>query len=260
MVPSIALLGAEPIGAEPVVAFPGFGGKGSDRISVHHNLIAHNVGRNPMIKATGLVDLVNNVIFVPRTVAVVVDGELGPCHVNLVGNMVIASNGDGLVYGARVLGPRPVSLYAQGNPGPHRTGPEQPESWFISPHNDSRSRIVQDPQNAPPIRTAEARQAYDEVPASAGCTLPMRDAVDARTVADVKANRARVINDPAEVGGWPDLPPGVAPADEDHDGMPDAWEQQHRLAPDSPEDNAEDADSDGSTNLEEFLNATDPHG
>ncbi|MBW3538701.1 MAG: hypothetical protein KY476_00375 [Planctomycetes bacterium] len=34
---------------------PLFGGKGSDRISVHHNLIAHNVGRNPMIKATGLV-------------------------------------------------------------------------------------------------------------------------------------------------------------------------------------------------------------
>src|SRR5688500_12051517 len=32
------------------------GSKGGERISVHHNLLVHNVGRNPMIKATGIVD------------------------------------------------------------------------------------------------------------------------------------------------------------------------------------------------------------
>jgi hypothetical protein len=41
---------------------PLFGGQDSGRISVHHNLLAHNVGRNPMIKATGIVDVVNNVM------------------------------------------------------------------------------------------------------------------------------------------------------------------------------------------------------
>ncbi len=153
---------------------PLFGGKGSDRISMHHNLLAHNLGRNPMIKATGQVDIVNNVIFVPRTIAAVVDGELGPCHVNLVGNTVIAPNGDGLVYGVRVLGPRPVSLYAEGNFGPHRKSPDQPDSLFVAPQNGSRSRMVKERKDAPPVTTFSAERAYEEVLANAGCLCVMR--------------------------------------------------------------------------------------
>jgi hypothetical protein len=211
-----------------------------------------------MIKATGLVDLVNNVIFVPRTVAAVVDGELGPCHVNCVGNNVIAPNGDGLVFGVAVLGQRPVSLFARGNLGPHRMNEDQPDSLFVSPKNGARSRMVETRREAPPITTTPAARAYDHVLTSAGCALPMRDAVDERVVADVKARRTRVISDPAEVGGWPELAAGEPPADSDHDGMPDYWEQRHRFDPTNPKEGIADADGDGYTNLEEFLNATDP--
>jgi pectate lyase len=237
---------------------PLFGGKGSDRITVHHNLMAHNVGRNPMIKATGLVDLVNNVILVPRTVAAVVDGELGACHVNLVGNRAIAPNGDGLVYGVAVLGPRPVTLFVQGNLGPHRTSDDQPQLRFVSPQNNSRSRMIEQRKDAPAVTTTSAAEAYEQVLQRAGCTLPMRDAVDERIVADVKASRARVIADPSEVGGWPELPPGTPAEDSDHDGMPNDWERRHGLDPSDPADGAQDADGDGYTNVEEFLNATDP--
>ncbi|MGH7128718.1 MAG: pectate lyase family protein, partial [Planctomycetaceae bacterium] len=236
---------------------PLFGGRGGDRISVHHNLIANNLGRNPMVKATGLVDLVNNVIFVPRTIAAVVDGELGPCHVNLVGNSVIAPNGDGHVDGVHVLGQRPVTLFVRGNLGPHRTSDEQPELLFVSPRNKSRERITER-RDAPPITTATAAEAYELVLSSAGCTLPMRDAVDARIVADVKTRRTRVVTDPSEVGGWPELPPGEAPADSDHDGMPDDWERHHSLDEDDANDGPADADADGYTNVEEFLNGTNP--
>jgi hypothetical protein len=236
---------------------PLFGGKGSDRISVHHCLMAHNVGRNPMVKAGGLVDLVNNVIFVPRTVAAVVDGELGTCHVNLVGNTVVAPNGDGLVYGVAVLGPRPVSLYVQGNLGPHRTSDDQPDALFVSPQNVGRNRLAAR-REAPPITSTSAVVAYDAVLAGAGCALPRRDAVDERVVADVRDRRTRIISDPAEVGGWPDLPPGEPPIDTDRDGMPDDWERRHGFDPGNAQDGSADADGDGYTNLEEFLNAADP--
>jgi pectate lyase len=48
------------------------------------------------------------------------------------------------------------------------------------------------------------------------------------------------------------------PADTDRDGMPDAWEKTHKLNPADPADGPADADKDGYTNLEEFLNGTNP--
>jgi len=40
--------------------------------------------------------------------------------------------------------------------------------------------------------------------------------------------------------------------------MPDAWEKQHGFDPDDPADRNADADADGYTNLEEYLNSTKP--
>ncbi len=62
----------------------------------------------------------------------------------------------------------------------------------------------------------------------------------------------------AEVGGWPELAPGAAPVDSDQDGMPDAWEKTHGLNPADAGDSRLDPDNDGYTNIEEYLNRTDP--
>jgi len=40
--------------------------------------------------------------------------------------------------------------------------------------------------------------------------------------------------------------------------MPDAWETQRGLDPKGPSDGSKDADGDGYTNLEEYLNETNP--
>ena len=40
--------------------------------------------------------------------------------------------------------------------------------------------------------------------------------------------------------------------------MPDTWERNHGLNPDSPDDRNGDRDHDGFTNLEEYLNSLCP--
>ena len=40
--------------------------------------------------------------------------------------------------------------------------------------------------------------------------------------------------------------------------MPDAWEKEHGLNPAQASDNRLDADGDGYTNVEEYLNGTNP--
>ena len=93
----------------------------------------------------------------------------------------------------------------------------------------------------------------------AGAILPQRDVVDERLLNDIKAGTGMVIDSQTQVGGWPVLDAGEAPPDRDADGMPDAWEHAHQLDPDSPEDQAIDADGDGYTNLEAYLNELSVH-
>ena len=46
--------------------------------------------------------------------------------------------------------------------------------------------------------------------------------------------------------------------DTDVDGMPDVWERDHHFDKNDPIDGSADADRDGWTNVEEFLNGTNP--
>jgi hypothetical protein len=234
------------------------GGPRAERISAHHNLLVHNLGRNPMIKACGTVDVVNNVMLVPANSAMVVDGEYGNTPVNLVGNYVMAPNADGLVYGVRVLGMRPVSLYVEGNLGPHRAAHDSPEELFVDPGNQSRSYLGLKRHTAPAITTVSAQVVYQHVLDAAGCTRPSRDSVDERIIEDVRRRRCRLLHDPAEVGGWPQLAAGTPESDADRDGVPDQWERRHGLNPTDASDGAGDADGDGYTNLEEYLNSPEP--
>jgi pectate lyase len=234
------------------------GSKGAERITVHHNLMAHNIGRNPLIKADGVVDVVNNVVLAPANVAMAISAETGRAAANFVGNNVLAPSGDGLVYGMQAIGPPPFAMFVRDNLGPHRKDLSQREEMFVSPNNEARRWIVAARHEAPAISTTSAQEALEIVLTQAGCTRPLRDAVDERIVADVRAGRARLVDDPQEVGGWPQLDSGEASLDRDHDGMPDVWEKTNSFAVDDPADGSDDADGDGYTNVEEFLNGTNP--
>ena len=81
----------------------------------------------------------------------------------------------------------------------------------------------------------------------------VRDAVDSRILAGVRAGTSRIINSQTDVGGWPDLAAGTPWIDTDGDGMPDDWERQNGLDP-TRADGAQDRDGDGYTHLEDWLN------
>jgi hypothetical protein len=113
------------------------------------------------------------------------------------------------------------------------------------------------------IRQQSAQEAYELVLAQAGAILPKRDPVDLRIIEHVRTGIVKfgkngIITTPEDVGGWPEYKSAPAPLDTDHDGMPDEWEKKYGLDPNDPSDAAKDLDGDGYTNLEEYLNGTDP--
>ena len=115
-----------------------------------------------------------------------------------------------------------------------------------------------EPIPAPPVKTDNAVTAYKQILAEAGAVLPKRDAADTRIVNGVRNRTGRIIDDEDEVGGWPELKSAPPPQDSDRDGMPDDWEKRNGLNADEPGDRNGDADGDGYTNLEEYLNNTKP--
>lgn len=148
---------------------------------------------------------------------------------------------------------------------------------------------VDEPFKHAPLPIVSAAAAYEYVLANSGATLPRRDPVDERIIKEVRTGvippitiakgsqekakfygyqqkytdelaelvKKGFITDPSEVGGWPEYQ-GAPYQDSDGDGMPDDWEKAHGLNPNDPSDATTDLNGDGYTNIEEFINGTDP--
>jgi hypothetical protein len=130
---------------------------------------------------------------------------------------------------------------------------EQPESPWALIDNETMGEIQTAPFPCAPVTTVSPRDAWDQVLSGAGATRPTRDAVDTRIVAEVREGKGKIIDRPQQTGGWPTYEAGEPPEDTDADGMADAWEEAHGLSATDPTDHAADADRNGYTNLEEYL-------
>lgn len=236
------------------------GADGSKNLSVHHNLLAHNVERNPRIKTSGLVDFTNNVIYNYQVSAGWVTNEYGDVEVNYVGNFIKPGpSSDPKRYALEIDSvdeANQISVFVEGNLSHHRTNDTFAQRNVIKEDGYEFLTPVRHP--APIVTTTTADVAYGQVLQQAGVTKPQRDSVDARIVQDVLNGTGQIIDDPSQVGGWPQLAAGTPIEDRDHDGMADFWEEANGLDADTYEDNYADADNDGYTNLEEYLNETDP--
>ena len=223
----------------------------------HHNLIAHNLSRNPRWASSGGAgdnDYRNNVIYNWGYMSCY--GGAGSEPVNMVANYYKA--GPATESGVRdtIADPSGGVWYVADN---YVDGyPDVTADNWLGMDGGNR---MDEPWPAMPIRQQTAEDAYVSVLDHAGCSLPNRDSIDSRIIEEVRTGTATfgnngIINNPSEVGGWPNLASGTAYTDSDHDGMPDSWENAHGLNPNDPDDR-NNTDSIGYTMLENFLNSID---
>ena len=255
-----------------------WGGMGA---TFHHNLFAHHSSRNPRFQGsrgtstpeTEIVDYRNNVIYNWGGNSVYA-GEAG--NHNMIANYYKAgpaTRSGQLQY--RIADPWHNDQY----------GSYADDKWYIAENYvygypeitaDNWAGGVQggdwqkitrlyEPVPHAPVLTYTAENAYQLALVDVGAVLPKRDSLDMRIIHEVRTGTATyggiwgpgsgIIDSQTEVGGWPVLNSTPAPTDTDHDGMPDDWETANGLNLSDPDDRNGDLDSDGYTNLEEYLNS-----
>jgi hypothetical protein len=253
--------------------------------SFHHNLLANCAGRNWSLAGgltqggefAGELDIRNNVVYnwVHRTT----DG--GVRKLNFVNNYYIP-------------GPATAFLYLiDPDAGIHPDTPDDFQRYYVSgnvmeghPEFDSdnwKGALLRPEDKGGPgpgagltrikhnkpfwesyVKTDSAFDAYKSVIADAGANFPKLDSQDQRIVEEVrnrtthfvgsKTGLKGIIDSQKDVGGFPQLQSGSAPADNDHDGIPDVWETAHGLNPNDATDGAKNS-GDGYSNLEKYLNS-----
>jgi pectate lyase len=262
-----------------------FGGTwGGNPSTFHHNLFASNTARNPSIGMSGPFDFRYNVVFNWRHRSV--DGGDETSMVNLINNYFRpgpATNENIRAVFARIEQRSmysPGSAWKEGDWFPKAAN--RPGKWYVAGNimHDNKELTnnnwagMRGPENLARVNTPfvgwpvaphqTAGIVFESVLAKAGATLPKRDAVDTRVTEMVRTGKPMtetgIIKEVSEVGGYPNLTynPAQVPVDSDGDGMPDQWEIKHKLDPKSSKDGIMDADGDGYTNVEEYLNDTNP--
>jgi hypothetical protein len=145
--------------------------------------------------------------------------------------------------------------------GSHLTkGDPVPDNYFVS------SEL---PRNGAMLPERSASQAYDSVIMDVGANRYLdADGVALSYVDSYDAATLQMVQDDSYSGEfydsrgdvpYPTIPQNSRPSDfdTDRDGMPDVWEVAQGFDPGDASDHALDADADGYTNLEEYLNGVD---
>ncbi len=230
-------------------------------VSIHHNYIAQNTTRTPLIYSPDdvetVVDGVNNITYNWK-------GGLSPTtdglpKVNWVHNFAKQgkqSHSYSYEFRHSPSGTPTQQFYVEGNIGSTRLSQSEPH-WNVglSWRNELLPTAWQrtSPWPAPPVNTTEMSYDYAlEILADVGATAPVRDAVDARVIADFAAGTGDIIDNvtyPDDFPTFQDLP---ALLDTDDDGMPDTWETTIGLNPLEADNNTPMIS--GYTAIEEYLN------
>ena len=254
---------------------------GGDVGSFHHNLLAHNAGRNwsmaggiakPDNHFTGRLDIRNNVVYNWSKRAT--DG--GAHEVNFVNNYYKPGPATKSFYALNAqYGGFPGSqrYYFAGNVMPGHFGlDDQEKGRTATTENGGKLPTAYSPWSDTPffeshVNTQTAEDAYSDVLADVGCNFPALDPHDQRVLTETRDGtykyKGSVTGLPGlpdsqeDVGGWDDYPVVHRPADwdTDRDGIPDAWETSHGLNPKDPTDGAEARKDTHYTHLEVYLNS-----
>ncbi len=243
------------------------------RMTLHHNLYAHNNTRNPKHRVVDTLDFRNNVVYNWDSRAFEMQGTTTP-------NIFWSSNVDGnyFIDGPEKDNTKPLSGGTLDDYG----------TWFGANAYDSDQDSVHDgieysalPDNSAPSaissalttwssspypvtdavwQDASTDAAYHRTLAQFGATPWDRDEVDQLLHDDVVNRTGTFIDQEDQLvargvsnAGFGTLGGSLAPTDTDRDGIPNAWEERHGTNPLVANNNG-DFDYDGYTDLEEYLN------
>jgi hypothetical protein len=260
----------------------------SAAISFHHNLYAHQKGRMPQMQAGqtggGYYDFRNNVFYNWFGTA---GSRSGTTFVNLVNNFYLAGDGGdnpaggtnpaiGTSSGGTGVLSAGTNVYRNGNVLDSNKDADANDGGAVS-NGGPANPIFAGGVNTYAGVTDTAQQAYDRVLNYVGANWWNRDAVvstpDERIIQETRTGQGKVIawadnpwdgSDGAEwqalkntpqtsrANTW-DTEPEATAGYGIGDGMPSWWELAHGLDP-NVRDDAGDFDTDGYTNLEEYMN------
>lgn len=263
------------------------GGQGGGVGSFHHNLLAHNEGRNWSLSGgltgggeyDGAHDVFNNVVY--NWGGRATDG--GSHEINFVNNYYKKGPATTQNYLLRLqlegTGKGTQSAYVSGNIREELTGTKTKDAlnntyqYQLSGGQQlSWTPFVSEPffPSYANVETAEA--AYINVLSDVGCNQPVMDDHDVRMVTETykrststvgsKTGKKGLIDRESDAGGYEEFETVARGEgfDSDQDGMPDWWEKLHDGLDANVADNNTDADGDGYTALEEYLNwLAEPH-
>lgn len=267
----------------------GFGATiGGDIGSFHHNLLAHNYGRNWSIGGglngegfyTGRLDIRNNVVYNWGTRTT--DG--GANEVNFVNNYYKPGASTKIFVALNAqhegVGKGMQRYYFDGNVMPGYFDEKNQEKGRKSTITNNEQvnylTFVDKPFFESYVETQSAKGAYKNVLSDVGANQPFADKHDNRIIDETlkgtftykgsKSGLGGMIDNEADQGGWPNFATETRPTDwdTDHDGLPNWWEKAKGLnenskAGDFSDANA-DADKDGFTQLDNYLDwLAQPH-
>lgn len=230
-------------------------------VTFHHNLRVKNTARNPRLGDNygkppfPTFDVRNNVMALWGGVCSGMTGD--ELSANYVNNYLKPGPESSQRPPIALTKTARVRYHVAGNLVEGRPQHSRNDGGMFAPEQEDGRRLfalVPQPFDAPAVSTTTAREAYEQVLTGAGAVRPVRDAVDARIIEEVRSGHGRIIDSTREVGGWPIYKAVTAPADRDGDGMADSWEAGRGLNPQDAGDAVLDRDGDGYTNLEEYLN------
>src|SRR5262245_34966925 len=139
------------------------GSQGGHSHSVHHNLFAHNVERNPRVSLDGIVDVVNNLIYNPSF-----SGGWGPSHVKSASGAAIPINYVGNYYKPGV--DSGSAAYYVSSSGTHEIYLEDNLVPVDVIRPADQGNVVTTRHPADPVTTTSPQVAYDEILAHAGAS------------------------------------------------------------------------------------------
>ncbi|HEU6447263.1 MAG TPA: polysaccharide lyase [Verrucomicrobiae bacterium] len=272
----------------------------------YHNLWACNTGRNPSVGMIGDFTFANNVVFnwVHRTI----DGGDNRSYFTIENNYLkpgpATPKDEPISY--RLLKPESQRsktvkdnfgiAYVHGNivEGNRKV---TDDNWDGGVQPDVKEESVKAalakirtdiPFPHAPLPIQPAGKAYDYVLANAGCTLPVRDAVDQRIIETVRTGKVSakpaantldelshagyskaaiaelmrliplgIITNPDQVGGYPEYK-GEPYADLGADGIRKSWKEKYHLDVNDPDLANKDLQGDGYSVIEKYIYGMDP--